>query len=163
MGVLFTDAAESAESSKGDKAVKILTLLYGMAFAVVVCAVLLLVLGIGFHRPVTAQGAALYNPAAEGIVKGVVEEVQDFDCPVSEGELGNHLMLKTPEGVLQVHLAPVRIMSSHGFSFAPGDQIEVLGAWVRLAGKNGMIAREITRGNETIIFRDGHGQLLLVQ
>jgi hypothetical protein len=152
-----------AESGKGDKAVRILNLLYGMAFAVVVCAVLLLVLGVSFHRPAPAQGAALYNPAAESLVRGVVQEELDFDCPVSEGEMGRHLMLKTSEGVLQVHLAPARIMSSHGFSFVRGDQIEVRGALVRLAGTNGIIAREITRGNETIIFRDGQGKLLLVQ
>ncbi len=142
---------------------KILTLLYGMAFAVVVCAVLLLVLGVSFHRPVTAQGAALYDPTSEAVVHGVVLEEQDFDCPVSEGEMGSHLMLKTSEGILQVHLAPVRIMASHGFSFVQGDQIAVLGSRVRLAGQNGVVAREITRGNETIIFRDGQGKLLLVQ
>ncbi len=142
---------------------KILSLLYGMVFAVVVIAVLLLVLGVGFHRPVTAQGAALYNPATEVVVKGIVQEEQDFDCPVSEGEVGSHLMLKTSEGVLQVHLAPVRIMSSQNLSFARGDQIEVRGSWIQLAGKNGVIAREITRGNETIIFRDDKGKLLLVQ
>jgi len=134
-----------------------------MAFAVAVSAVLLLVLGVSFHHPVTAQGAALYNPATEDVVRGVVQEEQKFDCPVSEGEIGSHLMLKTSEGVLQVHLAPARIMSSHKFSFVRGDQIEVLGSRIRLAGKNGVIAREITRGNETIIFRDGQGKLLLVQ
>ncbi len=142
---------------------KILSLLYGLVFAVAVIAVLLLVLGVGFHRPVTAQGAALYNPANEVVVKGIVQEEQDFDCPVSEGEVGSHLMLKTSAGVLQVHLAPVRIMSSQKLSFAPGDQIEVVGSKIRLEGKNGVIAREITRGNETIIFRDGQGKLLLVQ
>jgi len=142
---------------------KILSLLYGLVFAVAVIAVLLLVLGVGFHRPVTAQGAALYNPANEVVVKGIVQEEQDFDCPVSEGEVGSHLMLKTSAGVLQVHLAPVRIMSSQKLSFAPGDQIEVVGSKIRLEGKNGVIAREITRCNETIIFRDGQGKLLLVQ
>jgi len=142
---------------------KILSLLYGLVFAVAVIAVLLLVLGVGFHRPVTAQGAALYNPANEVVVKGIVQEEQDFDCPVSEGEVGSHLMLKTSAGVLQVHLAPVRIMSSQKLSFAPGEQIEVVGSKIRLEGKNGVIAREITRGNETIIFRDGQGKLLLVQ
>jgi DNA/RNA endonuclease YhcR with UshA esterase domain len=126
-------------------------------------AVLLLILGGNFHRPVNVQGAALYNPAEEVTVKGVVQEVQEFDCPVSEGEIGSHLMLKTSDGVLQVHLAPVRIMTSQKLTFTPGEQLEVVGAKVRLAGQKGLIAREITRGNESIIFRDGQGRLLLVQ
>ncbi len=142
---------------------KISSLLYGMVFAVVVIFVLLLVLGVSFHRPVSAQGAALYNAATEVAVRGPVQEVQEFDCPVSEGELASHLMLKTTDGVVQVHLAPVRIMAGQKLSFAPGDQIEVVGSKIRLNGKNGVIAREITRGNETFIFRDHEGRLLLVQ
>lgn len=139
------------------------SLLYGMAFAVVILAVLLLVLGVNFQRPTSVQGAALYDPAKEVTVKGVVQEVQEFDCPVSEGELGSHLMLKTADGVVLVHLAPVRIMTGQKLTFAAGDQIEVIGAKVRVAGKNGLIAREITRGNESLVFRDRNGKLLMVQ
>jgi hypothetical protein len=142
---------------------KMSTLLYGMIAAVVVICVLLLVLGVRFDRPVTAQGAALYNPANEVVARGVVKEIQEFDCPVSEGELASHLMVTTADGVLQVHLAPVRIMAGQKLSFSPGDQIEVVGSKVRLNGKNGVIAREVTRGNETFIFRDHEGKLLLVQ
>lgn len=142
---------------------KISSLLYGMVFAVVVIVVLLLIMGVGFHRPVTAQGAALYNAADEVVVGGLVQEVQEFDCPVSEGELATHLMLKTANGMVQVHLAPVRIMAGQKLSFAPGDQIEVVGSKIRLNGTNGVIAREITRGNESYIFRDNDGKLLLVQ
>ena len=140
---------------------KILALIYGMVFAVAVTVILLLVLGVSFHEPVTAQGAALYNPATEDIVRGVVQEAQDFDCPVSEGELGSHLMLKTAQGVLRIHLAPARLMAKRNLRFVAGDQIQVLGSKVRLEGMNGLIAREITRGNETIIFRDGQGKLLI--
>lgn len=142
---------------------KISSLLYGMVFAVVVVAVLLLIMGVSFHRPVSAQGAALYNATDEVVVGGRAQEVQEFDCPVSEGELASHLMLRTADGLVQVHLAPVRIMASQKLSFAPGDQIEVVGSKVQIYGNKGMIAREISRGNETVIFRDREGRLLLVQ
>ncbi len=142
---------------------KLSSLLYGMVFAVVVISVVLLILGVNFHPPVSVQGAALYHASDEVTVKGVVQEVQDFDCPVTEGEIGSHVMLKTADGILQVHLAPVRIMSGQNLHFAPGDQIEVVGSKVRLAGKNGVIAREVTRGNETYTFRDHDGKLMLSQ
>jgi hypothetical protein len=142
---------------------RISSLLYGMVFAVVVVVVLLLIMGVSFNRPVSVQGAALYHAADEVVVGGRVQEVQEFDCPVSEGELGSHLMLKTGDGMVQVHLAPVRIMRGQKLSFAPGEQISVVGSKIRLNGKNGVIAREITRGNETFIFRDSSGKLLLVQ
>ena len=139
------------------------SLLYGMAFAVVILAVLLLVLGVNFQRPSPAQGAALYKAANEVTLKGVVQDVEDFDCPVSENELGSHLLLKTADGTVLVHLAPVRIMTGQKLKFAPGDQIEVIGAKVHVAGKSGVIAREIVRGNEDLVFRDNVGNLLMVQ
>jgi hypothetical protein len=142
---------------------KLSSLLYGMVFAVVVISVLLLVLGVNFHPPSSVQGAALYNPANEVTTSGVVREVQEFDCPVSEGELGSHLLLKTADGVTQIHLAPVRIMSGQNLHFARGDQLQVVGSKVRIAGQNGIIAREITRGSETFTLRDREGKLLLTQ
>ncbi|MBZ5598917.1 MAG: hypothetical protein LAN83_11400 [Acidobacteriia bacterium] len=141
---------------------KLSSLFIGMIFAVAVIAVLLMVFGVSFHRPL-AQGAALYNPANEVVVKGAVHQIQEFACPVSEGEMGAHLMLKTGDGLLQVHLAPARIMRSQNLTFAPGDQIEVVGAKFRFQGEDGVIAREIIRGNESFIFRDPQGKLLMMQ
>jgi len=142
---------------------KLSTLFIGMIFAVAVIAVLLLVFGVNFHRPVTVQGAALYNPAAEVTLKGVVQKVEEFACPVSEGELGDHLLLRTADDTVQVHLAAARIMRGQNLKFLPGDQIVVIGSRVHSQGKDGVIAREITRGDETITFRDAEGKLLLTQ
>ena len=135
----------------------------GVIFAVAVVFVLLMVLGVNFRPPLTAQGAALYNPANEVVMEGVVQGIQDFACPVSEGEVGSHLTQKTGDSVVLVHLAPGRIMRSQKLSFAPGDQIAVLGSKFRFHGNDDLIAREITRGNETLVFRDREGKLMLVQ
>ncbi|MBZ5570375.1 MAG: hypothetical protein LAO09_00670 [Acidobacteriia bacterium] len=142
---------------------KLSSLIFGTIFAVVVIAAVLWILGFSFHAPASGQGAALYNPADEVTASGVVQEIQDYDCPVSEFELSRHLMLKTADGSIEVHLAPNRILHGQKLSFSPGDQVQVVGSKVRLAGKNGIIARELTRHNETIIFRDHQGKLLLVQ
>jgi len=140
------------------------SLILGTVVGVAVIAALLWVSGVmKFERPVTAQGAALYNRANETTVKGVVRDLAEFDCPVSEGEIGSHLMLMTADGALQIHLAPARIMRSHQMSFAPGDQLEVVGSPVRIGGKEGLIAREVRRGNESFVLRDADGRLMLVQ
>lgn len=140
------------------------SLILGAIAAVAVIGGLLWVTGtMKFERPVTAQGAALYNRATETTVKGVVRELRDFDCPVSEGEIGSHLMLMTANGALQIHLAPARILRSHQMRFAPGDQLEVVGSALRIGGKEGMIAREVNRGNESFALRDPDGRLMLVQ
>ncbi len=142
---------------------KISSILSGLGFALVVAVVLLLIMGVHFQRPMPEHGAALYNPAAETIVRGVVTEVNDFVCPVSDGEIGSHLKLQTPTGIVQVHLAPARIMRGQKLSFAPGEQLVVVGSQARMLGKQDLIAREIERGNETMIFRDASGKLLLTQ
>ena len=138
------------------------SLLLGTILAVAVLGTLLLTFGVKPRGP-TEQGAALYNVATETSIKGVVRGVEDFTCPVSESEIGRHIRLQTDNGMLQVHLAPARVMRSQVFSFSPGDQIEVVGSRVRLQGNDTLIAREITRGNESFFVRDRQGQLLLVQ
>jgi hypothetical protein len=130
--------------------------------AIVLIAVLMLMLGINVHR-VPAQGAKLYNPGTEVTIKGVVADVKDFACPVSEGEMGSHLMLKTGEEMVQVHLAPGRIMRSNKLSFGTGDQLTVIGSKVQLYGNKDVIAREIIRGNEDFVLRDREGNSMLVQ
>ena len=142
---------------------KLSSLLSGITFACVVVVVLLLIMGVHFQRPVPALGAALYDRATETTVRGVVADVSDFACPVSEGEIGNHLMLQTADGIVEVHLAPSRIMRGQHLVFTHGDQLTVIGSRVRALGKNDIIAREITRGNETMMFRNPTGKLIVTQ
>lgn len=142
---------------------KLSSFFLGTVFAIAVIAGLLLIVGVRFQSPPVGQGAALYNPASETFVKGVVRETRDFACPVSEGEIGSHLMLETAEGVVLVHLAPGRVMRSHQLGFAVGDQLQVVGSRVRVGGNQDIIAREITKGDAIYVFRDPEGKLLLVQ
>jgi hypothetical protein len=142
---------------------KLSSVLVGAISAIAVVAVVLLIAGVHFERPLSAQGAALYNPADEIVLTGVVRDLQEYACPVSEGEMGEHLMIKTEDGVVQVHLAPGRILRSQKISFAPGDPISVVGSRFRFHGNKDVIAREITRGNENFVFRDHLGKLMLIQ
>ncbi|HSB76131.1 MAG TPA: hypothetical protein VLC12_10800 [Terriglobales bacterium] len=138
------------------------SLLLGTILSVAVLAMLLLTFGMRPRGP-SEQGAALYNVAAETTIRGVVRGVEDFTCAVSESEIGRHLLLQTANETLQIHLAPARVMRSQKFSFSPGDQVEVVGAKLRLQGEDSLIAREITRGNESFFIRDRGGKLLLIQ
>ena len=138
------------------------SLLLGSILSVAVIAMLLLTFGVKPRGP-TEQGAALYNVASETTVKGVVRAVEDSPCAVSEDEIGRHLQLQTAEGMVEVHLAPARVMRSQKFSFSPDDQIEVVGSKLSVQGQESIIARDITRGNESFFIRDRAGKLLLIQ
>jgi hypothetical protein len=142
---------------------KLSSLVIGMLFGVAVIAGILMISGVSFHRPLTSQGAALYNAANEAQITGVVVSTEEFACPVSEGELEQHFTLRTGDKLLQIHLAQSRILRSNKIQFTPGEQIQIVGAKLRYRGTDGLIAREILRGDETLIFRDTAGQLLMVQ
>lgn len=143
---------------------KLSSFIMGSIFAVAVIAVVLLVFGVvSFQRPLSTQGAALYNPANETAIKGTVTGAEDFTCPVAEHEIGSHLLLDTAQGSVVVHLAPARIMRSQQLTFTTGDKLEIVGAKFRFGGRDGVIAREITRGSETYVLRDPSGKLLLEQ
>jgi len=95
-------------------------------------------------------------------VEGVVVDVQQFWCPIN-GDEGTHLMLKTDAGILQVHVAPRRFLHGNGVSFSKGDQIAVVGSTVTYEGHDAMIARKITRGDQTYAFRQPDGTPLWIE
>ena len=104
--------------------------------------------------------APKYDVANEVTIKGVVDEVKDFQCPVSGG-MGAHLVVKTDKGLVTVHLALSKFMSEYGLSFAKGDEIVVTGVKARVGDdENAILARKIERGNQTFVFRDKEGKPL---
>jgi hypothetical protein len=108
------------------------------------------------------QRTPKYNAATEVKVEGVVQEVQQFWCPIN-GDEGTHLMVKTDAGILQVHVAPRRFLEGNGMSFSKGDQIVIVGSTVTYEGHGAMIARKITRGDQTFAFRQPDGTPLWVE
>jgi DNA/RNA endonuclease YhcR with UshA esterase domain len=77
--------------------------------------------------------------------------------------MGEHLVLQTVNGTVQVHLAASRIMRSVNFPFKPGEQIAVVGSKIKFRGHQDVIAREIIVGDDIFRLRDSTGQLLLKQ
>jgi len=104
--------------------------------------------------------APKYDVTKEVTIKGVVEEVKDFQCPVSGG-MGAHLVVKTDKGLVTVHLALSKFLSEYGFGFAKGDEVEGTGVKAKVGDdENAILARKIERGNQTFTFRDKAGKPL---
>jgi hypothetical protein len=100
-----------------------------------------------------------YSASNETTVTGSVEEVQEFYCPVTD-DRGTHVVLKTDGGRMLVHVAIARFMREHKLALQSGDRLQVTGAKIRYQGKEGMIAREIVRGDEVFTVRDSTGKPL---
>ena len=101
--------------------------------------------------------APKYDPATEATFKGTVDAVTDRECPVSGG-MGAHVTLKLADGTtIEVHLALTKFVKDNGLILNKGDQIEVIGSKVKFEGVDAIFAREITRGNDTFVFRGKQG------
>jgi DNA/RNA endonuclease YhcR with UshA esterase domain len=98
-----------------------------------------------------------YNKASEVKLKGTVVDVRDYNCPIS-GTMGAHLTLKTGDGTIELHLAATKYVKNYEMVFAKGDEIEVIGSRVKLNGADTILAREITRGQDSFTFRDDTGK-----
>jgi len=120
-----------------------------MGTAVLVLVILL------FSRP--RHRVPVYSASNEQTVQGVVQDVQEFCCPISGG-VGTHLLVKTDHGTLQVHIAPLRFLRNKKLSFSKGDQIEVVGSRIIYNGQEALIARTVIRGDQTVAFREPNGK-----
>lgn len=100
-----------------------------------------------------------YDKTNEVTIRGVVQEVKEFECPASGG-VGAHLVLKTGDNLVLVHLALSKFLKEYGFEFAKGDELVVVGAKAKVDEQDGILARTIERGNQTLTFRDKDGKPL---
>jgi hypothetical protein len=94
-----------------------------------------------------------YDPAAEVVVLGTVE---DFHESQMRGDHpGLHLIVKTETESVEVHACPVRFMKELDFAIAKGDTVKVTGS--RPGGTGVVVAREIAKGQTSLILRDKTG------
>ncbi len=116
---------------------------------------------LGQNQPKGDKYARLkYDKAAEVTVVGVVEEVQEFDCPVT-ATMGSHVVLRTADATILVHVAPVKFMKQYGIALNKGDKLTITGAKLKDAdGNDTMIARTITSDQVMISVRDPNGKPL---
>jgi DNA/RNA endonuclease YhcR with UshA esterase domain len=98
-----------------------------------------------------------YDSATEVRLQGVVLDANDHLCPISGG-MGSHLILKIQNGTIEVHMGAAKFVKEYQLILAKGDNVEVLGSRVIFEGRDAILAREITRGQETFVFRDANGK-----
>ncbi len=103
-------------------------------------------------KPVTPK-APEYDTKAEVTLQGTVE---DFHESQMRGDHpGLHLVVKTETESVEVHACPVRCMKELDFALDKGDEVKVTGS--RPGGAGVVVAREIQKGQTSLILRDKTG------
>ena len=105
--------------------------------------------------PAGGRGTPRYDPKTEVTLTGFIEDAQQQPC--MGGHTGTHLMLKTQSETNEVCVGPATYIQEKGFSFAKGDQVEVIGSRVKFDGKDVVVARQITKEKQVLTLRDAEG------
>ena len=102
-----------------------------------------------------AQAPPKYDPANEATLKGAVEEFK-FVPPTGTKPVG-YLVVKSGGDSVQVFLGPKKFLDDMGASFKAGDAVEITGSKVKQDGADVVLAREVVKGDDTLIlrFKDG--------
>jgi hypothetical protein len=105
--------------------------------------------------------AAGYDKASEATLTGTVAEVTE-----PQGTNGLHLMFKAGDETVEVALGPKAWLDEHHYAFAAGDALTIIGSrssvhdMATMTNKVTIVARQITKGGETMVLRDENGRPL---
>jgi hypothetical protein len=92
-------------------------------------------------------------------VKTFTAEVISVDTltPMKGMSYGVHLMVKTEQETLSVHLGPAWYVENQDTKIEPKDTVEIKGSRISFQGKPTVIAATIRKGEELITLRDEKG------
>ncbi len=98
----------------------------------------------------------LYDPKTVETVTGEVTKVE-YVTPLKGMSQGVHLLLKTDQGMIHVHLGPAWYVENQDVKIAPKDHVEVKGSRVTIGGTPVVIAAEVRKGDDVLALRDESG------
>ncbi len=96
-----------------------------------------------------------YDVHSEIKTKGVVDEVKML--PFGSRKDVTQLTIKSGDDKVFVYVCPKAFQEEMGIIFNKGDEITVTGSKVKLEGSDVILARELIRGTDTLMFRDDKG------
>jgi hypothetical protein len=101
------------------------------------------------------SGFPKYDLHSEIKSKGVVDEVKLL--PWGARKDITQLILKSGEDKVFVYVCPKPFQEEMGIIFTKGDEISFTGSKVKLEGSDVILARELVKGTDTLMFRDDKG------
>ncbi len=96
-----------------------------------------------------------YDLRTETKTKGVVEEVNLL--PLGTRKDFTELIIKNGEDKVHIYVCPKPFQEEMGISFSKGDEIAATGSKVKQEASDVILAREVVKGTDTLLFRDDKG------
>jgi hypothetical protein len=98
----------------------------------------------------------MYDPKTVETVIGEVIAV-DKITPAKGMSYGIHLMLRTDEETISIHLGPGWYLENQDIKIELKDKAEIKGSRITFEGKPAIIAAEVKKGEEVLNLRDENG------
>jgi len=67
------------------------------------------------------------------------------------------LIIQSGDDKVHIYVCPKTFQEEMGISFSKGDQIAITGSKVKQEGSDVILARELVKGQDTVLFRDDKG------
>ena len=100
-------------------------------------------------------GLPKYDLRTETKTKGVVDEVKLL--PLGTRKDFTELIIKSGDDKVHIYVCPKPFQEELGISFSKGDEIAVTGSKVQQEASDVILARELVKGTDTLLFRDDKG------
>jgi hypothetical protein len=97
-----------------------------------------------------------YDLQTEMKTKGVVEEVNLLSFGTRKDF--TELIVKSGDDKVHIYVCPKPFQEEMGISFSKGDEIAVTGSKVKQETLDVILARELVKGTDTLMFRDDKGK-----
>jgi hypothetical protein len=124
-------------------------------FRLVLSLLLWVTPGLSQKTPPEDSSLPKYELDAEMKTKGVIDEVNLVT--VGKRKDFTELIIKNGDDKIQIYVCPKPFEDEMGISFSKGDEITVTGSKVKHEGADVILAREVAKGEDTLLFRDAKG------
>ncbi len=98
----------------------------------------------------------LYDPLTTRTLHGEVVWIKKL-VPAEGMADGLHLLLRSREETIPVHLGPLWFLERQDFSLGAGDAVEVTGSRVKFEGMPAVIAAEVKKADNVLRLREASG------
>lgn len=121
------------------------------------CIIVLLWSVAGLAQKASQDASILpkYDLHTEMKTKGTVDEVNLL--PLGSKKDLTELIIKNGDDKIHIYVCPKTFEEEMGISFSKGDEISVMGSKVKQEALEVILARELVKGTDTLVFRDGKG------
>jgi len=111
----------------------------------------------GFSQKAHQEDSRLpkYDLQTETKTNGVIDEVNQLS--VGTRKDFTELIVKSGDDTVHIYLCPRPFQDEIGVSFNKGDHVAVTGSKVKQEASEIILARELVKGTDTLMFRDNKG------